>query len=313
VILAVCSKNSPEIAVAPFLHHPEMILKRKDFACFVANWGDKAENLRSIASQLNIGLDSVVFVDDNPVERARVRESLPMVAVPELPTDPAHFVGCIADAGYFEAVSFTEDDRNRAIQYAANAERAASQAEAPNIDDFLRGLKMTIVYGPIMGTNLIRASQLINKTNQFNTTSRRYTTEEVAAFATDKENLTLQFRLIDRFGDNGLVSVMILRAVPDEPRVMDLVTWVMSCRVFGRQLEDEAMNLAVEAARERGVRELRAEFVRTPKNGVIKDLFDNLGFARVDEGGTQGVSEHWTVSVADYSTRPTHISRRAEQ
>src|SRR6185503_15853537 len=136
--------------------HPEMLLRRKDIASFVANWSDKAKNLKAIAEELNIGLDSLVFVDDNPAERARVRESLPMVAVPELPADPAHFVRCIADAGYFEAVAFTDEDRRRVVQYAANAERESLRGSVQSMDEFLRGLEMSLVFGPVTGVELPR-------------------------------------------------------------------------------------------------------------------------------------------------------------
>ncbi len=200
VILAVCSKNDAKIAEAAFRDHPEMVLRRADIAAFQANWDDKAQNLKAIAAKLNIGLDALVFVDDNPIERARIRQSLPMVAVPEMPEDPAHYVRCLADAGYFEAVAFTADDRNRAEQYAANAEREALLGSAESMDEFLRGLNMTAVYGPFTAVDHARVVQLINKTNQFNTTTRRYASEEVARIMDDPDSLTLQFRLLDRRG-----------------------------------------------------------------------------------------------------------------
>ena len=247
VILAVCSKNDAKVAEAVFRDHPEMVLRRSDIAAFLANWDDKALNLKAIAARLNIGVDSLVFVDDNPVERARVRQSLPMVAVPELPDDAAQYVRCLAEAGYFEAVAFTSEDRDRAQQYAANAEREALLGSAESMDEFLRGLNMSVVFGPFTSVDHARVVQLINKTNQFNTTTRRYASEEVAHITSLPEALTLQFRLIDRVGDNGLVSTMILRPTPDDKDVLEIENWVMSCRVFGRELEYEAMNIAVDA------------------------------------------------------------------
>jgi FkbH-like protein len=312
VILAVCSKNDLATAEAAFRDHPEMVLRRSDIAAFVANWNDKVENLRAIAEQLNIGLDSLVFVDDNPAERARVRESLPMVAVPELPADAAHYVRCIADAGYFEAVSFTDEDRHRAGQYAANAEREALRDVSQSMDDFLRGLDMSVVFGSIVPVDLTRVAQLINKTNQFNTTTRRYTAEELARFAAAPENITFQFRLLDKFGDNGLVSVMILRPVPNEPTVLEVDSWVMSCRVFGRQLEVEAMNIAVEAARIRGIRAFRADYIPTKKNGVISGLYESLGFSRLDQPLTTDDVSRWSLNLAEYHTRPTFIIRKGQ-
>jgi len=305
IILAVCSKNDREIAEAAFRDHPEMVLRRADIAAFVANWEDKAANLQRIAEQLNIGLDSLVFVDDNPAERARIRSALPAVAVPELPADPADYVRCIAEAGYFEAVSFTEEDRQRADQYLANAERDALRDVAHSVDDFLRGLAMTVVAGPVQAVDAARAVQLINKTNQFNTTTRRISADDFARFAADSANVALQFRLRDRFGDNGLVSVMLLS--PAEPGTWQIDNWVMSCRVFGRQLEDEALNIAAEAAKARGLRRLIAEFIPTAKNGVVADLYERLGFACVNRG--DGDRSRWELQLSAHSPRPTHITR----
>jgi FkbH-like protein len=313
IVLAVCSRNDPEIVEEAFQKHPEMVLRRADISALVANWGDKAENLRTIAGQLNIGLDSLVFVDDNPAERARIRASLPMVAVPELPSDPAHYTRTIADAGYFEAVSFTDDDRQRVQQYAANNEREALRSSIQSMDDYLRGLEMIVEFGPVTSMDLPRASQLINKTNQFNTTTRRLTGDEVRALASAPQNMTFQFRLLDRFGDNGLVSVMILATHEQYPQMLDIVSWVMSCRVFGRQLEDEIMNIAVEAARQRGARGLHAEFIPTKKNGVISNLYSQLGFHPSHENAPTGTgTTRWSLELAEYSPKPTYIKRRAQ-
>jgi FkbH-like protein len=309
IILAVCSKNDPVAAEEAFKSHPEMILKRTDFAAFVANWMDKAENLKTIASQLNLGLDSLVFVDDNPAERSRVRRALPMVSVPELPSDVAGYVRCIADAGYFESISFTSDDQQRSAQYAANAARETLRGAAENIDEFLHSLEMTMDSRSFAPVDLTRITQLINKTNQFNPTTRRYKINDIAQFVAGTENLTLQFRLVDRFGDNGLVSAMILLRDREEQDVLVIDTWVMSCRVFGRQVEFEAMNIAVEAARRMGVRGFRAEYVPTAKNSVVSQLFPGLGFnrtARMAENGTTG----WFLNLADYVHRRTRIARR---
>jgi FkbH-like protein len=309
IILAVCSKNDPAIAESAFEQHPEMALKRSDIAVFVANWHDKAENLRAIADRLNIGIDSLVFVDDNPVERARIRESLPMVAVPEMPEDPAHYVRCLADAGYFEAIAFTQDDQQRAEQYIANAQRDELLGTSSTMDDFLRGLDMSVAFGPFEPINLARVTQLMNKTNQFNTTTRRYAAEEISELASAQDAITLQFRLVDRFGDNGLVSAMILRPDPADSRVMEIDNWVMSCRVFGRQLEFEAMNIAVEAARDRGASALCADFVPTAKNGVINELYPSLGFSRINEAEPTNGPTRWMLNLSDYVARSTHIAR----
>jgi len=304
VILAVCSKNDAGIAEAVFHEHPEMVLRRSDIAAFVANWDDKAENLKIIADRLNIGLDSLVFVDDNPAERARIRQSLPMIAVPELPDDAAQYVRCLAEAGYFEAVAFTSEDRHRADQYAGNAEREALLGSAQSMDEFLHGLQMSVVFGPFTALDHSRIVQLINKTNQFNTTTRRYTSEEIANLIDLPSALTLQFRLLDRIGDNGLVSTMILRPTTDNEGVLEIENWVMSCRVFGRQLEFEAMNIAVEVARRRGAKAFVADYIATPKNHVISALYPNLGFAAVN-----GSSTRWFLNLENYVVHNSHIVR----
>jgi FkbH-like protein len=313
VILAVCSKNDPVIAEDAFRNHPDMRLKMSDIAIFVANWDDKSENLKLIAAQLNIGVDSLVFVDDNPVERARIRQSLPMVSVPELPDDVSNYVRCLAEAGYFEAVAFTSEDRQRADQYKANAERQAVSKSSESMDDFLRSLKMSVSFGPFTPVDLARITQLINKTNQFNTTTLRYSSEQVAAFAAAPDFVTLQFRLLDKFGDNGLVSVMILRPDPEHVDTLIIDSWVMSCRVFGRQLENEAMNIAVEEARRRGALAIRADYIPTTKNKIINDLYPNLGFNRMVSSTLPNGTTRWLLILSEYIKRQTHITRVGEE
>ena len=312
VILAVCSKNDPAIAEAAFTDHPEMLLKRSDISVFVANWNEKAGNLKAIATRLNIGLDSLVFVDDNPVERARIRQSLPMVAVPELPKDVAHYVRCLADAGYFEAITFTSEDRQRTEQYAANAERQSLFELSGSLDDFLQNLQMSVIFGPFAAADLVRVTQLFNKTNQFNTTTRRYSAEEVAHFAATEQMVTLQFRLLDKYGDNGLVSAMILCPDPKQVEIFEIDNWVMSCRVFGRQLEHEAMNIAVEHVHRRGGKALRADFIPTPKNGVISELYSTFGFSTLNDRTPRDGGTSWFLDLTKYITRSTHISRSGE-
>jgi FkbH-like protein len=310
IILAICSKNEAAVAEAAFREHPEMILKRSDITAFVANWDDKAENLKRIATMLNIGIDSLVFVDDNPVERARVRGALPMVAVPEMPEDPSYYIRTIASAGYFESLTFTREDRERSDLYAKDAERDAILRESRSLEDFLSGLELSVTYSPFAKNDLERVTQLINKTNQFNTTTRRYTADEIATIAATSEYITLQFRLADRLGDNGIVSTMIFASKPEEPGALELENWVMSCRVFGRELEYEAMNIAVELALQRNARAIFADYLPTPKNTVIKNLYAGLGFSPA--GSTNGANgaTRWQLYLANYAPRRTHISRR---
>jgi FkbH-like protein len=309
VILAICSKNESAIAESAFRDHPEMLLKRSDIAAFVANWSDKADNLTKIAEQLNIGIDSLVFVDDNPIERARIREALPMVAVPELPDDPAGYAPTLAAAGYFEAAAFTQEDRDRAELYARDAERNVLMSVSSSMDEFLAGLEMSVISAPFGKNDLPRVTQLINKTNQFNTTTRRYTTEEVASKANAPDCLAFHFRLLDRYGDNGIVSAVIL-CPPGEPGILEIDTWVMSCRVFGRELESEIMNIVAEEARQHGASALVATYVPTAKNAIIKNLYSDLGFspAAADRHEDQDRTR-WYLDLASYKSRHTHILR----
>jgi FkbH-like protein len=306
VMLAVCSKNDPAIVDEVFRTHPEMVLRSDDIAAFAVNWTDKVTNLEAIAESLNIGVDSLVFVDDNPAERAHVRARLPMVAVPELPDDPAGFVRCLARGGHFETASFTDEDRHRAADYAANAARRRLQRAATSVDDFLRDLGMTVAFGPVRAVDLERAAQLLNKTNQFNTTGRRYSVDELRAFCAVPNHIALQFRLADRFGDSGLVSVMLLRPADGRPQALDVDSWVMSCRVFGRRLEHEAMNAAVDAARRAGASELFADFRPTARNGVIGRLFDDLGFSPSDS--PDPAVQRWRLSISRYVRHQTPMA-----
>ena len=313
VILAVCSKNQIETAEAVFSYHPEMVLKRSDFAAFVANWKDKAANLERIAKELNIGIDSLVFVDDNPAERARVRQSLPAVAVPELPEDPALFVDRVASGGYFESVSFTAEDAIRSRQYSANASRRALETRAESLDDYLMSLAMSVTSGPFRPVDMQRVTQLINKTNQFNTTMRRLTADEIQAMSADPANVTMQFRLSDRFGDNGLVSAVILVPAEGAAGTLDIDTWVMSCRVFGRGLESEVLNQLITTARQRNASSITARYVPGPRNGFVEDLYRRLGFsAAPTPPDTQDGETWWQQDVAGFSELKTHISTETE-
>jgi FkbH-like protein len=279
VILAVCSKNDEAVALEVFERHPEMVLRRADIASFVANWGDKAGNIRAIAHELNIGLDALVFVDDNPFERALVRAELPMVAVPEVTDDPASFARTLADAGYFEALWITEDDLARTAQYQGNRAREALRANATDLAAYLRGLEMRLLWRRFDATGLQRIVQLINKTNQFNLTTRRYDEAEVRAVMQDPRAFGLQVRLLDRFGDNGIIAILIGRLDGAADLLID--TWLMSCRVLGRQVEPASLNLIAAEAQRLGARRLIGEYLPTAKNAMVKDHYTKLGFTEI--------------------------------
>jgi FkbH-like protein len=302
VILAVCSKNDAATARAPFDSHPDMVLKLTDIACFVANWDDKATNIRAIAAQLNIGIDSLAFADDSPFERNIVRRELSMVAVPELPEDPAYYAQCMADAGYFEAVQLTAEDLERNGQYRANAARENLRAVHTDVAGYLKSLNMELHWSPFDRVGLPRIVQLINKTNQFNLRTRRYTEQEVLAVIQQPGVLTLQLRLVDQLGDNGIIGIII--ATPEQD-CLKLDTWLMSCRVLGRQIEHATANLVVEEARKRGASRLLGEYLPTKKNGMVREHYQKLGFSRIAAG--EDGSSQWVLSLADFYAFATSI------
>jgi len=306
VILAVCSKNDEANALEPFEKHPEMLLKRGDIASFVANWSDKAGNIKAIAAELNIGLDSLVFVDDNPFERTLVRQELPMVAVPEVGDDPTDFPGILADAGYFEALAITDEDRERGGQYQGNRMREALRASTTDLPSYLRSLEMQLIWRRFDAIGLSRTVQLINKTNQFNLTTRRYTEADVQAVMNDERAFGLQLRLLDRFGDNGIIAIIIGKMQDEATLLID--TWLMSCRVLGRQVEATTLNLIAAQAKLLGARRLVGEYLPTKKNGMVKDHYARLGFTVTDvaaDGSSRAV-----LDLADFAPADTFIEVR---
>jgi FkbH-like protein len=304
IILAVSSKNDEANALEPFEKHPEMVLRRTDIASFRANWDDKAANIRAVAAELNIGLDALVFLDDNPFERNLVREQLPMVAVPEVPDDdPALVPAVLADAGYFESLRVTDEDRERTAQYQENRARDQLKATATDLDGYLRALDMKMVWNRFDSVGQQRVVQLINKTNQFNLTTRRHDDADVSAIMADPKSFGLQIRLLDRFGDNGIIAIVIGRMLDDEAVTID--TWLMSCRVLGRQVEPTTLNLVAAQAQALGAKRLIGEYIPTKKNGMVRDHYAKLGFevvTRHEDGGTIAV-----LDLQDFTPAPTFI------
>jgi FkbH-like protein len=280
VILAVCSKNNEPDAREVFEKHRAMRIRLDDVALFVANWESKPDNLRTIAERLGIGLDALVFVDDNPVEREAVRRLLPEVDVIDLPADPALYPRALADYLLFETADFTEEDASRTEQYRARAQAAELEAGHVSLEAFYRSLEMQATVTPFDEADLPRIAQLLGKTNQFNLTTRRHGPAALRAFVDDPRCVHLALRLRDRFADHGLVSVMI--AVEDGG-CLDIDTWLMSCRVIGRTVEAEMLAQLCQRAAERGCRFLRGTYVPTAKNGMAKDVFERFGFEREKE------------------------------
>jgi FkbH-like protein len=308
VILAVCSKNSEALALEPFDQHPEMVLRRSDIACFMANWQDKPANLRAIATRLNIGLDAIAFVDDNPFERNGVRRELPEVAVPELPEDPGLFADCLAAAGYFEALRLTREDAQRTRLYRENLSREALRSSSTDVAGYLKSLDMRLLWSRFDRPGLQRIHQLINKTNQFNLTTRRYSEAEVAALIDDPATLTLQIRLLDQFGDNGIIAILIGRRLGEAPDSLLLETWLMSCRVLGRQVEEATLNVLAQEAKAAGVQRLVGEYRPTVKNEMVREHYTRLGFRPLDPHGDLSGPARWSLDLEHYRPFDTFIT-----
>ena len=304
VILAVCSKNDPENAKEGFLH-PDSVLRIEDFAAFKANWDPKPENIRQIASDLNIGLDSVVFVDDNPAERAFVAEQLPDVAVPDIGSDVSLFAEMLDRERYFEPHQLVQDDLVRGAYYNSNTERNDCEVGFSDYGKFLESLRMTAEIGPFSAVYLDRITQLINKTNQFNLTTRRYTSAEVEAIAGDRSFITLYGRLADRFGDNGLVSVLIGRRLEN---VVEIDLWVMSCRVFKREMEFAMFDAFVEQCQAKGIGRIVGVYAPSKKNGIVAGLYTDLGLSR--DLTFEGMdSSRFDLLCQEYVPRTRYIRR----
>ncbi len=303
VLLAVCSKNAEATALQPFREHPEMVLRVEDFAVFVANWNTKVDNLRDIQRQLNIGFDAIVFLDDNPFERNLVRRYLPDVIVPELPDEPADYVRALVELNLFEASSFTDADRERAGLYRTAAARQTAAASFTNVADYLQSLAMKIAVRPFDAPRLPRIAQLIERSNQFNLTARRYGAAACETFMRDAAYTPLYVTLTDRFGDYGLISVVVAKQEDDALR-LDL--WLMSCRVLSRGVEEFTMNRIVELARMRGVRRLIGEYVPSAKNKMVQDFYGRFGFRRGAVDTATGAAT-WILEVTGYEPKPTFL------
>lgn len=301
IILAVCSKNNFDVAKSGF-SHPDSVLKFEDFAAFYANWQPKNENIRAIADELNIGLDSLVFIDDNPAERQIVRDTLPEVAVPEVnPDDVFSYVQAIEGAGYFEVVTISEDDLKRSDTYRENIQRKNLASTIGNYEDFLKSLEMKAEIDSFKPIYFDRIAQLTNKTNQFNLTTCRFTRAEISDMANDSRYITLYGRLSDKFGDNGLISVVIGEISGAEVHVR---LWLMSCRVLKRDMELAMLDALVERAKVNACKKIVGYYFPTKKNSMVAELYKTFGFTLIDE--TDGATT-WELTIEGYVTQNKSI------
>ena len=283
-----------------------MILKLEDIAVFMANWETKVDNIRAIQQILNIGFDSMVFLDDNPFERNMVRENIPGITVPELPEDPGEYLEFLYGENLFETVSYSGLDKDRTKQYQVEAQRVSLQKTFANEADFLKSLNMVSIVSGFTKFNTPRVAQLSQRSNQFNLRTVRYTEADIEAFAADMDVIDLSFTLEDKFGDNGLIAVIIMKKQDEETLFVD--TWFMSCRVLKRGMENFTLNTMVERAKAAGFKKIVGEYLPTPKNKMVELHYPNLGFTRVEGAATA----QYMLDVDKYVKRDNYIEMKAE-
>ncbi len=306
ILLAICSKNNPDDAREALQHHPGMILQPQHFSSMRINWEDKAANLRDIAGELNIGLDALAFLDDNPVERRQLRGALPEVAVVELPNDPMLFARTVRECPLFERLTLSAEDQQRGTMYQAQQEREQQQKTLSR-EDFLRSLQQEVEVAPVTKATLTRVAQLTNKTNQFNLTTHRWTEQQIADLCLGTSSLggasgwnCFSLRVRDRFGDNGLVGVAILHRERD---YCEIDTLLLSCRVIGRTVETAFLSFLASHARESGASRLQGWFRPTTKNQPARDFYPSHGFVvaqkieqKIDQ--QEGDATLWTLELS---------------
>ena len=293
VILAVASKNNPADVGEVLTSHPHMVLRQDDFSVLQVGWGAKSQSVTEIARQLNISLEHVVFVDDNPAECDEVGHALPAVSVLRLPDRPEHFVAALLEPGYFDSLSVSQEDRRRTELYQQRDQAEELRAQSASLEDFYRRLEMEVTFAPVLDGSLPRAAQLTQKTNQFNVNTVRYREADLQERRRDQAWLLATTQVRDRFGDNGIVAVMMARAVED---ALEIDTLLMSCRVIGRGVETAMLAFLGEHAARRGLACLRGRFVPTAKNVPARDLYERHGFRRL-AGGDGDAESVWTLDL----------------
>ncbi|MBR7031353.1 MAG: HAD family hydrolase, partial [Prevotella sp.] len=303
IIICVVSKNNEETAKEPFEKHPDMILKLDDIAVFQANWETKVDNIRTIQGILNIGFDSMVFLDDNPFERNMVRENIPGITVPELPEDPAMYLEYLYSLNLFETASYSNADKDRTKQYQVEAKRVSLSKTFTNEADFLKSLDMVSTVSGFTKFNTPRVAQLSQRSNQFNLRTIRYTEADIESMAQDPNVIDLSFTLEDKFGDNGLIAVIIMKKLDEETLFVD--TWFMSCRVLKRGMENFTLNTMVERARLAGYKYIIGEYIPTPKNKMVEQHYPNLGFSKIESE-----SNKYLLDLLSYSPKECYITKK---
>ncbi len=305
IIICVASKNDEDTAKEPFEKHPDMVLKLDDIAVFQANWETKVDNIRTIQSILNIGFDSMVFIDDNPFERNMVRENIPGITVPELPENPEDYLECLYSLNLFETASYSVADKDRTKQYQVEARRVTLSKTFTNDTDFLKSLDMVCTVSGFTKFNTPRVAQLSQRSNQFNLRTVRYTETDITEMAENPDVIDICFSLEDKFGDNGLVAVVIMKPVDAVSLFVD--TWFMSCRVLKRGLENFTLNTMVEKAKQAGYMRIVGEYLPTSKNKMVENHYDSLGFVRIEGTATS----RYSLELDGYQNKECYIKTKA--
>lgn len=300
VIIAVCSKNTESIAKVPFEEHPDMVIRLDDISVFIANWENKADNIRHIQNVLNIGFDSMVFIDDNPFERNIVRENIPEICVPEMPEDPADYLEYLYGLNLFETSSYSNEDAERTKKYQIESKRVSAQKKYTNEDDFLKSLNMLSLIEPFDSFNIPRVAQLSQRSNQFNLRTIRYSEKDIKEISIDENQFSFTFKLEDNFGKHGLICVVILKKQNNKTLFID--TWFMSCRILKRGMEKFVLNHLVDFSRKNKFDFIVGEYIETTKNKLVKNHYLDLGFEKK--------RNEWILSIEPYKALKTYIKKK---
>jgi len=300
IILVICSKNLEKIAKEPFVNHPDMVLHLDDISIFVVNWENKVDNIKYIQSVLNIGFDSMVFIDDSSFERNMIRKMIPEITVPELPEDPVDYVPYLRRLNLFETVSYSGEDSDRTKKYQYEAKRAKFKINFSTIDDYLRNLNMIAEVAEFNDYYIPRIAQLTQRSNQFNLRTKRYTEQDIKKIRDSNQYITRHFKLEDKFGEYGLIGIVILKKIDSDSVFID--TLIVSCRVLKRGMEEFIFNKIVKLAASEGCNKIIGEYLPTLKNTLVKDILKEFGFAKEED--------KWILDIKDYRERKTFIKEK---
>ncbi len=300
ILLAICSKNTDKIAKEPFINHPDMVLHLDDISIFVVNWENKVDNIKYIRSVLNIGFDSMVFVDDSSFERNMIRKILPEITVPELPEDPVDYVPYLRNLNLFETISYSDEDSDRTKKYQYEAKRAKFKTNFSSIDGYLKNLNMIAEVAEFDDYHIPRIAQLTQRSNQFNLRTKRYTEQDIKKIIESNQYITRYFKLEDKFGEYGLIGIVILKKIDSDSVFID--TLIVSCRVLKRGMEEFIFNKIVKLAVSEGCNKIIGEYLPTPKNALVKDILKEFGFAKEED--------KWILDIKDYRERKNFIKEK---